>query len=110
MVFFLLGQVTFASSNYETATVRLLDKITAKSILADIKLNESYHFGSLDIKIYKCWNAPLAQRPESKMLLEISETKNEDKKQIFFGWLFASSPSISSLEHPIYDITAIKCK
>lgn len=106
LIIFSFSKNSFASDNYEKATIRILDKITAKSFLIDVNLKENHEYGSLNIKIHKCWNAPLEQKPETKMLLEISE----NDKNIFFGWLFASSPSISSLEHPIYDITAIKCK
>lgn len=103
---FLLGNNSFAATDYEKAAIRILNKITAKSFLVDIDLKKDHKYGGLNIKIHKCWNAPLEQKPETKMLLEI----NENEQNIFFGWLFASSPSISSLEHPIYDITAIKCK
>ena len=109
LIFFSISNVSSAATNYEKATIRLLDKITAKSSLIDIDINKIHNHGSLDIKIYKCWNAPLDQKPETKMLVEVLETKKSGKEQIFFGWLFASSPSISSIEHPIYDITAIKC-
>jgi hypothetical protein len=43
------------------------------------------------------------------MLLEVAEIYQDTKKLIFFGWLFASSPSVSSLEHPIYDLVALNC-
>ena len=70
-------------------------------------------FGNIIIKLHKCWQAPLSQIPESKALIEVNEKNNnsysKEAKNIFLGWMFASSPSISSLQHPIYDITILKC-
>lgn len=97
------------------AQLQILNKTTAKTSIVEIKVGNKSSFGSLDITVHKCWEAPLDQRPESKILIDVEEIKvDENKKeqsdQIFYGWLFASSPSISGLEHPIYDIVAIGCK
>lgn len=96
------------------AFVQILNKTTAKTTFTELKVNEKTNFGSIKIITHKCWQAPLEQKPESKILLEVIESKNDGKdkiteKRIFYGWMFASSPSISGLEHPIYDITAINC-
>ena len=97
---------------FDTAVIQGLDKTIAKTSNLKIKIGENVIFGNLEIIAHRCWQAPLAQKPESKILLEIFETTNSDqenKKRIFYGWIFASSPSISGLEHPIYDLTAISC-
>lgn len=99
-------------TNY--ALVQILNKTTAKTSYNELKVNEKTNYGSIKIVPHKCWQSPQEQKPESKILLEIFEIKNEGKdkiteKRIFYGWMFASSPSISGLEHPIYDITAINC-
>jgi len=102
-----IDQSNFAN----VAILQGLNKITAKTSEFEIKVDDSVEFGKLTIIIRKCWQAPADQRPESKILLEIYENINEDtKNKIFYGWMFASSPSISSLEHPIYDVTALGCK
>lgn len=99
---------------FNKATIQVLNKTNAKSEIFEVDVNKKTTIGSLKLTIHKCWQAPLEQRPESKMLVEISEPssleKNAKEKRIFYGWIFASSPSISSLEHPIYDIVAINCK
>jgi len=99
---------------FNKAIIQVLNKTNAKSEIFEIDINKKTNIGSLKLTIHKCWQAPLEQRPESKMLVEISEAdssqKNSQEKRIFYGWMFASSPSISSFEHPIYDITAINCK
>ncbi len=97
------------------AVVQALNKTTAKTSIIDLKIGEKISFGSLKIIAYKCWQSPLEQKPENKILLEIFEFKNESEeksseKRIFYGWMFSSSPSISGLEHPIYDIIALNCK
>jgi len=97
--------LVFANSG----NVQLLNKNTAKVEKIFLQLKKPMIINNLQITLHKCWQAPEYQRPETKMLLEVAEIYQETKKPLFFGWLFASSPSISSLEHPIYDLTALNC-
>lgn len=95
------------------AKIQILNKNTAKTQIQEIKTGESFKYGNIIITPHKCWQAPLTQKPDSKILLEVDEIdlKNENEvNNIFLGWMVASSPSISGLEHPIYDITALNCK
>jgi hypothetical protein len=99
------------------ATVQILNKTTAKNLMIDLKVGQKINLGAITIKAYKCWQAPLEQKPETKILLEVFENKSTDSNidevqnsRIFYGWIFASSPSISGVQHPIYDIVAIACK
>ncbi len=93
------------------AVLQGLNKITAKTQKLEILVNNEIHFGKLSILLHKCWKAPLHEAPENKMLIEVFDMSGNkgEKKRIFFGWIFSSSPSISGIEHPIYDLTAIKC-
>ena len=92
------------------AVLQGLNKITAKTLEFEVNTGSEFQFGRLTIIVHQCWQAPLDQKPESKILLEIYEIgSNNIKNKIFYGWMFASSPSISGLEHPIYDITALSC-
>jgi hypothetical protein len=107
----LIETKTDAARFYNTAILRGLNKTTAKTSSLEMKIEDKIHFGQISIIAHKCWQAPLDQRPESKILIEVLESKNNEPEQrIFYGWMFASSPSISGLEHPIYDLTAIGCK
>lgn len=108
-----------SSRFYNVAVVQGLNKITAKSLVLEMKIGDVIKFGQLTIIARKCWQASLDQKPESKILLEIFEdlAENQDKvgegktkNRIFYGWMISSSPSIVGLEHPIYDITALNCK
>lgn len=100
---------------YNIAVIQGLNKTTAKTSILELKTGSKINFGSISIIAHKCWQASLDQKPESKILIEVFETKNDEKgeakeQRIFYGWIFASSPSISGLEHPIYDLTALSCK
>jgi hypothetical protein len=99
---------------FNIAVVQGLNKTTARTSTLEMKIGNKIKFGTLTIIAHKCWQASLDQKPESKILLEVLEeqivNKKATEKRIFYGWMFASSPSISGLEHPIYDLTAISCK
>ncbi len=99
------------------AVVQILNKTTAKNSIVDLRISQKVNLGAISLKAHKCWQAPLEQKPETKILLEVFENKNstinsdeQESKRIFLGWIFASSPSISGIQHPIYDITSITCK
>lgn len=106
---FLYANPSMAEKPEKTATIQALNKITAKTSLLEINIGDTISFGSISIVAHKCWKAPLDQKPESKILLEVTENKEDLESRIFYGWIFASSPSISGLEHPIYDLTALDC-
>ena len=100
-----------SSRFYNKAVLQILNKTTAKASIVEVGVGEKTEMGKLFIKVDKCWQAPLDQKPDSRVLLEVFETKADGAiKRIFFGWMISSSPSISSLEHPIYDVTALSCK
>lgn len=93
------------------ATIQVLNKITARTSNLEIRAGTSEKFGNIKVKIKDCWKAPPEEKPEVATLLEISEEKKgEDVRKIFHGWMFASSPAISALEHPVYDIVILDCK
>jgi hypothetical protein len=93
------------------AILQGLNKITAKTSDLRVPVGGQVEFGKLIIKAEKCWKSAPDQRPENKILLQIDEIQADgSKKSIFHGWMFSSSPSISGIEDPIYDITAIACK
>lgn len=100
----------FPEVESKTAQIIALNKITAKS--QEIKLNkgESKYFGNIEIKVHKCIKNPDPYEPDNKILLTITEYKiDEDPAIIFQGWLFSSNLSISTLEHPVYEIFAKNC-
>lgn len=93
-----------------SVTIQGINKITARVSSFKIKKDDKTNFGNLDIKLVKCWKSPPEQEPENKALVKIWEQiPGEDKKEIFFGWMFSSSPALSTLEHPVYDIVVKEC-
>lgn len=93
------------------AKIQVLNKITAKSKYLDVPVNSQISFGTLKVRILKCLQSSPYELTENKILFEIFEKKSgqENYSPIFNGWMFSSSPSVSSLEHAVYDVTAVSC-
>ncbi len=95
---------------YVAVKLQGLDKVTARRQQFEALMGTVTSFGNLEIVPRACWQSPAEERPESAALLEIWQWKPGEKPSfVFFGWMFSSSPALSSLEHPIYDITVLKC-
>ncbi|WP_339781470.1 DUF2155 domain-containing protein [uncultured Thalassospira sp.] len=95
----------------EVAQLQGLDKITARISTFDVPVGQSVNFGSLTIKVDACYRTPPEERPESAGFLEITDHRSEDKTdvKVFDGWMFASTPGLSALEHPVYDVWVKEC-
>ena len=111
---FFVSNETFASwITFEGAQFSALDKITARIEKLELNLNDEEVLGSLTIILKSCQNRPPDYLPESAAYVEIYDKLNKNYEEgtlIFSGWMFSSSPAISALEHPIYDIFLISCK
>jgi hypothetical protein len=95
------------------AILQGLDKTTARISTIEAPLGESVHFGVLRITVRACVKRPPEEPPETSAFLEIDEVRPgaEDKPQrLFSGWMFKSSPALSALEHPVYDVGILDCK
>ena len=90
------------------AVISMLNKITAEVRVMDIKLKQFYKFEELKIYAIDCYNSEPFEKKETAVYLNIYNEKSMDK--IFNGWMIKSLPSISSMEHPIYDIWVNDCK
>ena len=89
------------------ATVSLLNKITAEVKTMNIKLKENYLYEELKIYVIDCYNSDPLEKAETAVYLNIYNEKS--MKKIFNGWMIKSLPSISSMEHPIYDLWVDDC-
>jgi hypothetical protein len=103
-----------------------LNKVLGRVYTLEIPLGTVARFENLEIIARRCSKLKTGeklanetkteeqlanQQLENAALLEIREVKTgEEPKQIFLGWMFASSPSISSIEHPVYDVTVLSCE
>ncbi len=109
--FFFSAQASWIKLN--TAQFKALDKITARIKKLNINVNEEQDLGTLIIKLKSCQNRPPDYLPDSAAYIEIYDKMNlndNDTGLIFSGWMFSSSPALSALEHPVYDISLISCK
>ncbi len=98
--------------DYPTVVLRTLDKSTARTNTVEVKIGQTIEFGSLFIKAQSCRKSEPLDKPESASFLQIWEVPvNSDKsKWVFSGWMFASSPALSAMDHPIYDVWVLDCK
>lgn len=88
-----------------------LNKITARIVELDAPIGKPIEFGALVITPRACQKAPPEEPPEAAVFVEISEHKpGEVPQQLFSGWMFASSPGLSALDHPIYDLWVVDCR
>ncbi len=93
----------------DTVVIGALDKVTARTSTIKIKVGETVKIGTLKVRAIRAWVSNPEEIPESKVFFEITE-KKEEVTEVFKGWMFSSSPSISALEHPVYDIWVIQVK
>lgn len=88
-----------------------LDKITGRIISFDVEIGETVQFGALQVVPRACYTRPPTETPNTDGFIEVSEvTLQGEVRRIFNGWMFASSPGLHAVEHPIYDIWLTDCK
>jgi hypothetical protein len=88
-----------------------LDKITGRIINFDEEIGETVQFGALRVKTDACYTRPATEAANTDAFVEVDEiTLQGEVKRIFSGWMFAASPGLHAVEHPIYDIWLTDCK
>jgi hypothetical protein len=99
------------STTGDIVVLRTLDKVTAAIADLEIPIGEMAIYGTLEVTARKCLKRPPEETPETSSFLEIREKpEGEDELLLFMGWMFASSPGLNALEHPVYDVWVIDCK
>jgi hypothetical protein len=94
-----------------TAVFSGLDKITGRIITFDVAINETVQFGALQVTPRVCYTRPPTEPPNTDAFLQVDEiTLQGEIKRLFAGWMFASSPGLHAVEHPIYDVWLVDCK
>lgn len=103
-------------NQYETATLRGLDKITGRFMDIDMEVGTPVTFGTLRVEVQTCFQTPPDLPPESAAFVRVhslqpmeSDAGLEPEPLIFSGWMFASSPGLNALEHPVNDVWVIEC-
>ena len=96
----------------QSAELQLLDKITARISTTIVPVGGGAEFGTLELRVHYCAYRPPEETPENAAFIMIYDNGYGDRKLqqvLFSGWMFASSPAISGLEHPVYDVTLLSC-
>ena len=88
-----------------------LDKITGLTTTFEAKIGEQKRFGGLFVKADACYTRDITEEPRTTSFVEVEEAEPDDtRKKIFSGWMFAESPGLSAVEHPIYDVWLTGCR
>ena len=94
-----------------TAIFAGLDKITGRIIAFEVAVNETVQFGALQLTPKICFTRPVSEKPQTTSFIEVEEvTAANEYKRLFNGWMFAASPGLNAIEHPVYDIWLTGCK
>jgi hypothetical protein len=94
-----------------TAVFSGLDKITGRIVSFEVGVDETVQFGALQMRARVCFTKPPTESPNTTSFVEVEEIGTDGKSnRVFSGWMFAASPGLHGLEHPVYDIWLVDCK
>ena len=113
IIFTFLSFKAHSNNNLEGnfTSIKILDKISSKNSLINLKNGEETKYKDLLIKSLKCKNSEFDDNPETTAYIQVSDLTNKNKNDVFVfnGWMFSSSPSIAPFDHPVYDIWLVSC-
>ena len=99
-----------SAETYPIALLQALDKVTARVIALQAPVGETVRFGTLEIRAAVCEKRPPEETPDSAAFLDIVEKRaGQAPVEVFRGWMFASSPGLSPMQHPVYDLWVVDC-
>ena len=112
-ILFLFFTKLYSSNELEgrNTDIKILDKISSKNVLIQLKNGDLITFKDLSIKSLKCKNSEFDDNPEITAYIQVKDLTDENNNEVFVfnGWMFSSSPSITPFDHPVYDVWLIKC-
>lgn len=95
----------------QVAVFAALDKVTARISRLEVKLGETATFGSIMVTPRVCYSRPPTETPKTTAFVEVEEIKLDASRQkVFTGWMYAQSPGLHAVEHPVFDIWLTNCK
>ena len=113
LIYFFLSNNSIAQNNTEGnfTDLKILDKISSKNTLIELKNGELIKFKDLSIKSLKCKNSEFDDNPEITAYIQVKDLTDENNNEVFVfnGWMFSSSPSIATFDHPVYDVWLVNC-
>ena len=93
-----------------TLFLRGLEKITGKPTNITAPIGKTVKFASLTITARFCYSTPASETPETAAFVQIDDHRpDQSQRRIFSGWMYASSPGLNGMEHPLYDVWVINC-
>lgn len=99
-----------ASAPGTVLMLRGLDKITGKPTDISAPIGKPVHFATLTITARYCYSTPASETPETSAFLQVEDHRpDQGAKRVFSGWMYASSPGLNGMEHPLYDVWVINC-
>ena len=99
------------AGEFPIAVLQALDKVTARVSTVTAPVGDTVRFGTLEIIARVCDKRPPEEPPESAAFLDIWDARpGEPAQSVFRGWMFASSPAVSAMEHSVYDVWVLDCR
>ena len=93
------------------AVFSALDKVTARTSKFEVPLNTTVQFGALKVTPRVCHSRPPEEQPKTTSFVEVDEVQLDgQEKRIFTGWMFAESPGLNAVEHPVFDVWLADCQ
>ena len=109
-LFFLLPLTVSAETiEKKYASFKLLNKTTNKVSTKNILVSSKISWETLNIEVLYCGSTPPTEIPEDYVLIDVYDTINNENTNIYKGWMISSSPDVTSLENPIYDLWLVNC-
>ena len=109
-IFFLLPLTVSAETiEKKYASFKLLNKTTNKVSTKDILVSSKISWETLNIEVLYCGSTPPTEIPEDYVLIDVYDTINNENINIYKGWMISSSPDVTPLENPIYDLWLVDC-
>ena len=109
LVLFFSNQLFSEPLQMKYARFKLLDKISNKLIEKNISVHGSDEIETLNIEVYACFTEPPDEIAEDYVLINVKDNFKSEYKSIYKGWMISSSPEVTPLEHPIYDLWLLGC-
>jgi hypothetical protein len=95
----------------DVAVFSALDKVTATIKILEAPLNQTIEFGSLKVTPHACYTRPSTEQPKTTTYVDVDEIQLDgQQKRIFSGWMFAESPALNAVEHPVFDVWLTGCQ
>ena len=111
VTFFFLLPITVSAETIEKkyASFKLLNKTTNKVSTKDILVSSKISWETLNIEVLYCGSTPPTEIPEDYVLIDVYDTINNENTNIYKGWMISSSPDVTPLQNPIYDLWLVDC-